>query len=214
MTSKYYPPTYNGNQFHCPYCNVFSKQKWFNIYYSEVGRHNNLEDLKVSICVHCSMVTYWYKKKMIIPDESTAPWPHDDLPENIKEDYLEARSIVNKSPRGAAAILRLCLQKLMKELGEEGKNINTDISRLVEKGLPIEVQQALDILRVVGNESVHPGQLDIKDDTDTAIQLFELINFIVEDRITRKKRISSLYSRLPEKKRQEIEKRDKLSRSI
>ncbi|MDD4761186.1 MAG: DUF4145 domain-containing protein [Bacteroidaceae bacterium] len=207
MTSKYYPPTYEEDGFHCPYCQVYSKQKWLKIYFLE-ATYYYLEDLKMSVCSHCRKFAYWYKGEMIVPDESTAPLPHEDLPENIKEDYLEARSIVNKSPRGSAAILRLCLQKLMKELGETGKNINTDIGLLVKKGLPEEVQQALDILRVIGNESVHPGELDMRDDIDTAIQLFELINFIVEDRITRKKKIFSLFSRLPENKRQEIERRD------
>jgi hypothetical protein len=57
---------------------------------------------------------------------------------------------------------------------------------------------------------VHPGQLDMKDDHETAVQLFELINFIVEDRIARPKKIQALYNRLPETKRQAIEKRDKV----
>lgn len=208
MTSKYYPPEYRKQEFHCPYCQVYSRQYWWDGYYlkSSVTRDT---DLDISECTHCKKLSYWYKERMIIPDESTAPWPHDDLPESIKDDYLEARSIINKSPRGSAAILRLCLQKLMKELGESGKNINADIGFLVKKGLPEEVQQAADILRVVGNESVHPGELDIRDDTNIAIQLFELINFIVEDRITRKKKITSLFSRLPEIKRLEIERRDK-----
>ena len=49
-------------------------------------------------------------------------------------------------------------------MGEKGKDINTDIGNLVKKGLPIKVQESLDILRVIGNEAVHPGQLDLKDD--------------------------------------------------
>ncbi|WP_374019017.1 DUF4145 domain-containing protein [Paenibacillus thiaminolyticus] len=148
---------------------------------------------------------------MIYPLATNAPLPHSDMPESLTDDFNEARDIVNRSPRGAAALLRLCLQKLMVELGESGKDINKDIGSLVSKGLPKEVQQALDIVRVIGNESVHPGTLDLRDDQDTAVQLFELLNFIIEERISRKKRISDLFQMLPEGKRQGIEARDKTS---
>lgn len=208
MIQKYYPPEFGKGSFNCPYCQVYAKQNWYNVSYKSYTT-NFLEDLKISICSHCNSISYWFKEKLIIPDESMAPQPHEDLPEEIKEDYLEARSILNRSPRGAAALLRLCVQKLMIELGETGRNINNDIASLVKKGLPQEVQQALDILRVIGNEAVHPGTLDLKDDNETALRLFELINFIVEDRITRKKRIQELYSKLPESKVEQIKKRDK-----
>ncbi|WP_424033423.1 DUF4145 domain-containing protein [Methylocella sp.] len=49
------------------------------------------------------------------------------------------------------------MQKLCVELGEKGKNIDDDIANLVKKGLSPELQQALDILRVIGNEAVHHG---------------------------------------------------------
>jgi len=65
----------------------------------------------------------------------------------------------------------------------------------------VEVQQALEHLRVIGDESVLPGQLDAKDDQETVMQLFELINFIVEDQITRKKKIEAIYQRLPNRSR-------------
>lgn len=122
----------------------------------------------------------WIGEKLLYPESTSAPGPHDDLPQELLLDYIEASSIVNKSPRGAAALLRLVLQKLMVCLGEQGKDINKDISSLVQKGLHPHVQQALDIVRVIGNESVQPGQLDLKDDITTALQLFELINFIVK----------------------------------
>lgn len=210
MKSEYFPPTFHQTSFHCPHCNVKAKQDWMITYYpSGTGGSAVNNDLLICKCTHCCEIAYWYKEKMIIPLSSNAPMPHSDLPESIGNDYLEARNIVNASPRGAAALLRLCLQKLMAELGETGKDINKDIGSLVQKGLPQEVQQALDIVRVIGNESVHPGEFDLQDDQDTAIQMFELINFIVEDQITRKKKISTLFSRLPKSKLDGIEARDK-----
>jgi hypothetical protein len=122
-------------------------------------------------------------------------------------DFQEAREIVNSS-RGAAALLRLCVQKLCKHLGEQGKNIDDDIASLVKKRLDRLVQKSLDIVRVIGNEAVHPGVLDLRDDRDTALRLFELINSIADQMISHPKNVTDLYEKLPENKRKRIEERD------
>jgi hypothetical protein len=94
-------------------------------------------------------------------------------------------------------------------LGESGKNINDDIASLVKKGLPVQIQKALDIVRVVGNESVHPGQIDLNDNQEIANKLFDLINIIAQVMITQPKEISALYENIiPDDKKEAIEKRD------
>lgn len=140
------------------------------------------------------------------------PEPHVDLPHEVGDDYIEAYRIFNRSPRGASALLRLAIQKLCKALGESGKDINSDIAKLVKKGMPSHIQQALDIVRVIGNFAVHPGELDIRDNPEIAKQLFSLINEIVEDRISKMKkhdRILTLYTNLPQDKLDAIKNRDK-----
>jgi hypothetical protein len=94
------------------------------------------------------------------------------------------------------------------QLGEPGKNIDTDIASLVTKGLETSLQQALDIVRVIGNEAVHPGQIDLRDDRETAMKLFQLINIIADAMISRPKQIAELYGTLPKSKLKAIEKRD------
>lgn len=145
---------------------------------------------------------------MLYPEIGNSPFPNPEMPESVKKLYLEAASIHTKSPRGAAALLRLGIQILCKELGESGKNINKDISNLVKKGLPELVQQSLDIVRVTGNDAVHPGQIDT-DNPETVGNLFELTNIIVEYMIGLPKKVSGLYSLLPEDKKQSIKERDK-----
>ena len=140
------------------------------------------------------------------------PKPHLDMPEEIAKDYEEARLVFSFSPKSSAALLRLAVQKLCKHLGEKGKNINDDIKSLVKKGLPIHVQQALDIVRLVGNQASHPGEINFDDTPEIAKKLFVLINEIVEDRISRPQKqaeIDTLYQSLPEKKLEGIHNRDK-----
>lgn len=129
------------------------------------------------------------------------------MPLEVRSDYEEAASISGISPRGAAALLRLAIQRLCTHLGGEGQNINADIGFLVQRGMSPMIQQALDVVRVVGNNAVHPGQIDA-DDPQIVGSLFELINVIVESMITVPTRIGGLYSSLPDGARQAIEKRD------
>jgi hypothetical protein len=93
--------------------------------------------------------------------------PNADMPDEIAADHREgadhreAADIVARSPRGAAALLRLCIQKLCRHLGKPGRDINSDIAEMVREGLPASIQKALDIVRVTGNEAVHPGELEL-----------------------------------------------------
>jgi hypothetical protein len=174
--------------------------------------HNAVENLNLSKCHHCSKIAVWVHTRMVYPESKSTVIPNQDLPEEIITDFEEARSIVSESPRGAAALLRLCVQKLcIHLLGQESTDINRDIALLVKKGLNPTIQQALDVVRVIGNESVHPGELDMKDDRDTAIALFGLVNSITNQLITHPKEVAALYGALPPNKLKGIETRDKIT---
>ncbi|MEZ8761393.1 DUF4145 domain-containing protein [Vibrio splendidus] len=133
---------------------------------------------------------------------------HVDMPEDCKNIFNEARDISSASARGSAALLRLCIQLLMVHLEAKGNNINENIADLVSKGLSPEVQQALDFVRVTGNEAVHPGTVSLDDNQETINYLFMWVNYIVEDRISRPKKLKEMYNSLPEGARKSIEKRD------
>lgn len=169
---------------------------------------NELINMFASKCFSCSQVTVWRHKNILYPGSRYEVEPSQDLPEHIRIDFDEARSILDLSPRGATALLRLCIQKLCKHLGKPGANVNADIAALVKDGLDARVQKALDIVRVVGNEAVHPGTMDLKDDRATATKLFELVNRIAYDTITHPRELDSLFGKLPPDKTAAIEKRD------
>ncbi len=204
------PPSFKGAAFNCPFCNAFSHQEW-GCPQRPAGNTTYAQSAKFWICrcSRCEHFSIWVSDEMVYPDIKTVPVPNPDLPEDIKADYEEARNIANDSPRGAAALLRLAIQKLCRHLGGKGENINDDIAELVKKGLPVQIQQALDVVRVVGNNAVHPGQIDLNDNPQGVNNLFGLINFITEVMITQPKHITQLYNNvIPSSQQDAIKKRD------
>ncbi len=167
------------------------------------------KNFSVATCSSCDGFTLWVNKEIVFPKKTTLPPPNDDLNEDIKSLYLEASSILIDSPKGATALLRLALQKLLEQVGKSGKNINNDIKSLVAEGLSPKIQQALDLLRVIGNNAVHPGQINLDDNTEIAQKLFGILNFIAEELITKPKELEALYADLiPAETQGHIKQRD------
>ena len=180
------------------------------------NEHSDVKNSWVAFCDHCKKYSIWVDQKIVYPDSPTAPLPVEDMPESVKKIYNEARDIVNKSSRGACALLRLAIQRLMKELGEDENNLNKAIGNLVKKGLPKRIQEALDYVRVTGNKAVHQESVhsekiniqDTQDDQEIAGTLFMLVNFICEKMITEEKKVNAMYSSLSSNKIKAIENRD------
>jgi hypothetical protein len=197
------PPALGEQSFTCPHCGIYAAVEW-----RSAGA-----DIEVATCQQCDNFSVWVGAEMVFPDQIVVPPPNDDLQEEIRVDYLEAARILDRSPRGAVALLRLAIQRLCKQLGQPGKNLNDDIAALVSDGqITKPVQQALDIVRVVGNNAVHPGQIDLRDNRDTALTLFQLINVIADRTISQINRIQRIYDSLPAGARTQIERRDETSR--
>lgn len=226
MKDKYYPPTFLEQKFHCIRCGVYAKQAWSTLeadgyrviqnrvpimavlpkvtYFSEPLPN----ELSVSKCDHCSDITIWLEKKIIYPKRTTVELPNDDLSAEIKELYNEAALILNDSPRAAAALLRLALQFLLANLGGKGKSIDTDIKSIVADGVDPQVQKAMDIVRVFGNNGAHPGEIQLNEGPELVKRMFDLINFIATKMITSKREIDDLFESLPDGAKEAIEKRD------
>lgn len=216
MSKNYVEPDFNKKSFTCPHCGTLSLMRYTPISYrgpdavsmgTNKGPYTNV--VTIASCLHCNQKTIWIDNQYVYPD-IVAEEANPDMPEPVKQLYNEAGLIYNKSPRAACALLRLAIDRLCNELGETDRDINKNIGELVKKGLPSFVQRALDIVRVVGNKAVHPGQIvfDV-DDKGTATMLMHLLNIIVERMITEPNEINSLYQGLPESIKQSIENRDK-----
>lgn len=170
-------------------------------------------------CMICAAHTYDYAKAypgdlceiyrlypfQLPPD---IPLPNDDMSETCRQYYEEAAQVFPYSPRAAAALIRLGLQTFLQELGIPGKNINAQIAHLVGQGLAEELRQGLDYCRVVGNEAVHPGTIDLNDNRDMALFLFVCFNMLVSELVTKKKQMKTFHDMLPAHLRAAADKRD------
>ncbi len=203
-------------RFNCPICSVDS---FCDIYY--LGSQASIgTDTYMLVCRACGQGSIWrqferknnydYNLRLIDPILSDAPPASDDMPEDVKADYEEARLIVNYSTKSSAALLRLSLQILCRYLGEPGNHLDTDIRSLAKKPeFGGRIIRAADTLRITGNNAVHPGEMNYEDIDNIAMGLFDLLNLIVNSGITQPKKWDAMYGSLPEKSRIDAEKKDK-----
>lgn len=214
MSKIYIAPKKELKSYTCPHCNTISQMETethhFQTDIAGIRGSFNIVNNRLTIhrCRCCGKKIIWIDEEYVYPD-IVAEEANTDMPESVKQLYNEAGLIYNKSPRAACALLRLAIDRLCNELGETDKDINKNIGELVKKGLPPSVQKALDIVRVVGNKAVHPGQIAFDvDNKETAIALMKLVNMITERMITEPKEIDSMFDRLPDSVKDSIEKRD------
>lgn len=212
-------PAYSRQKFTCPHCGAFAQQEWAKC--SAVSPAHDIEvdpNLAVAICMACGDQSVWrltprydpipdYSGVMIYPAARRGGPPrHPEMPEKVAEFYDEASEVVRVSPRAAAALLRLALEALLKDLYPNEGELNKMIGAAVKDGLPAEVQQSMDYVRFSGNSAAH--ELHTGDDEQVATFLFEITNIIIDRMIAQPKKVSSLYDSLPDKFRQNVEKRD------
>lgn len=224
---KFVSPSFWQTAFTCPYCGVLAQMNWERLYEGHTPDINY--SIHIAVCQVCKNYSLWckygtlqrgkptIKEEMLYPKLSAIP-PAEDMPESIKAIYKEASNVLGDSPRAACALLRLALEELIAYLRdnfEQYKNlkhtsINDDIKELVKLGLPPKVQKALDIVRITGNNAVHSTkELDINDNPEIAYNLFEMLNFIVQEMITHPKQIDNFFKVMPESSKEAIIERDK-----
>jgi len=200
-------PEFDKSGFVCPHCHHQSQQHWSNL--STPVSHYLIDGAGLSQCNRCDEVSYWVGGKLVFPTESTAPPANEDCPKKIKPLYEQARNVLHASPIASCALLRLVVEKIVDEIEEGNDSLNAKIGRLVEKGLDKRIQQALDSVRVIGDNAVHSLQMDLQDDEPTARKLFDLVNIIISSTIGTNKKIEGIFSGLPDSAKKQIKDRDK-----
>lgn len=216
--NNYVEPEFNKKGFTCFKCGTYSNHDWNKqfINYTTGTFHSykqgdDIRHIFACKCQQCGFISFWIEGQLMWPLKSNVEMPLEEMPEEIKDLYNEAKNVYTMSPKSSCAILRLALQKFCNKLvgRPEDSNLDTAIKELVKQGLPIIVQKSMDTIRVIGNEAVHPGQINIDDNKEIAMYLFKLMNIIVEKMIIEPNKIQELYELIPENKRKGIEERDK-----
>ena len=195
MSSEYPPPSFKEAGFHCPHCGVYAHQNWFDVAL-EGNSDDSGETLSLGTCERCSRFSLWIDGEIIYPPSADLPLPRMEMPDEVKEVYLEARKTLDASPRTASALLRLAIRELISHLGET-ENIAENLEYLNKRGLDEKIQIALQRVRMVGEEAVEPGMIDVGDGEETARALFEILNLIVDALLVQPRRVDEMLGKLP-----------------
>lgn len=125
----------------CPQCNksIISAEIGRSIWDKELNKYNF--DILVEFIV-------W-------PRQTTRVVPNE-VPKYISEDYFEAASVLNLSPKASAALSRRCLQTLLRDAGNAKQKNLVDQIESVKPQLPIYISENIDAVRNIGNFAAHP----------------------------------------------------------
>jgi hypothetical protein len=171
-----------------------------------------LLNLHVSRCYNCKGFTVWVRDRLVFPirgdelpeivevdfrevaegvqapaedvqhSDEDVQEPAESVDES-SEDFEEAAAILNRSPRAAAALIRICIQNMMPLLKETGQNLDERVASLVRKGLEVEIQQAMEVLQVIRKNPGQENHVDLRDETAIATRMFESLKEILERRM-------------------------------
>jgi hypothetical protein len=136
-----------------------------------------MANLHISNCHGCNGFSLWVGGLLVFPTSV------DKTTELVEEDVEEAAAILNEFPRGATALMRVCIQKLVPLLQDNGKELDQRLSSLVRKGLEMEMQQSMEVLQVLRSDSTRLSPLESQADKEIALRFLDSLQTILERRM-------------------------------
>lgn len=93
----------------------------------------------------------------VYPSAKTRPVPAEVV-DPYKQDFVEACTVLQDSPKASAALSRRCLQAILKDkAGTKSKDLFDQIEEVINSGkVPSHICEDLHAIRVVGNFAAHP----------------------------------------------------------
>ncbi|BAO55453.1 DUF4145 domain-containing protein [Nonlabens marinus] len=164
----------SGKTFKCPICKSVNTSPW-NV--SVMGSDNTyttlLEDSKCAECgqfvvrVRKTGVSHTIIGKVDVPDLEEFIYPvvqtvidQQHVPENIYNDYIEAKEILGISNKGSAAVSRGLLQLILRDYYDvTHSNLAAEIKQAIDSNkLPTYLADEIDAIRMIGNFAAHPSK--------------------------------------------------------
>lgn len=151
------------------------------------------------ICSECAHNTYFevinpriikgeeYKPQetQIYPRTSTIEWfPNDDMSEEQKQLFNEAKDIFDISPKAAGALLRSVIERILRDKFPEYSEsfLGTILGKdKVKNELGSELILLCNACKLIGNDAAHSSLIIYEDESKQEVELlFRLINAIAE----------------------------------
>lgn len=169
---NYYDSTVRLDFFKCPHCEKYS------IVLTGVGSQTEK--------IHLN----------ILPNSTAKQYP-DYIPQAIRDDYSEACSIVNFSPKASATLSRRCLQGMIRDFwGISKPRLIDEINELQDK-IHATQWKVIDSIRRIGNIGAHMEKdinLIVDIDPDEAQKLIKLIELLIKDWYIQRHEQETLYA--------------------
>jgi hypothetical protein len=197
-------PAPGRDSYVCPNCHAYAQQ-----HHGRLSSSNYLEGWSAARCQRCKGWALFRGDALIWPPALGGPAVHPDAPHIVATIYAEAQAVAPASPRSAAALMRLALEQLVNDLEPGDDSLHDKTGRLRARGLDQLVVDAMDVLRVFGNNGAHIGEIDLADDRGTVDSLFQILNMVVEHVITRRKAVETLSARFTPGQKTAIEQRNR-----
>ena len=101
------------------------------------------------------------RKIMVHPRGTNRPPVPSEVPDGFAEDYQEACLVFADSPKSSAALSRRALQHILREKAKV--KYPNDLFKAIQEvvddpAVPSDVSETLDMVRNIGNFSVHPNK--------------------------------------------------------
>jgi len=192
------------SSFMCPFCNssvpiISTTYRNISCYFNKDIPHYLGDDswetsaifqIDMFSCPKCNKVSFVANGKELLEDISIPLYPNslakqfpDYIPQSIREDYEEAYSIINLSPKASATLARRCLQGMIRDFFGIVKPRLVDEITALQSLVPPTQWKAIDSLRSVGNIGAHMESdvnVIIDVDPDEAQKLLKLIELLVD----------------------------------